>query len=244
VKTVAKAVTILKQFTGEQLSLGVTAISKNTGIDKAIVHRILQTLIAEGLVVKDPVSRKYSLGPEILRMAENHISQNQPLEIARPHLQKVWEATNETVHLCVRQGDWVSLTSVLESGQPVRVASKQGELSPLHCTAAGKVFLAFADGNFADTVLKRPLQKFTENTVTDAARLRKAITKVQSVGYAFGLEEYGEGFCSVAAPIFDSHERCIAAITVAMPISRAPKSRLNELAVLLVKTCSEISQEF
>jgi len=68
------------------------------------VHRILKTFVDEEFVVQNTENKKYSLGPAVLRLANNHISQSQPIEIARPFLAEIWEQTDETIHFCIRQG--------------------------------------------------------------------------------------------------------------------------------------------
>ena len=240
-KTIAKAVTILKLFTKQRPSLGVIEISRATNIDKAIVHRILRTFVDEELVVQNSENKKYSLGPAVLRLAKNHLTQSQPVEVARPFLVKLWEKTDETVHFCIRQGTSLLLNLVLESQQAVRVASHLGAQTPLYCTAGGKVFLAFSNVDLIERVVKEGLKKYTPNTITDEAALVKETKQIRKKGYGLGLEEYGVGFCSTAAPIFDAEQNCVAAVSLAVPISRASKKRLGEISEVLVKTCNSIS---
>lgn len=240
-KTVVKAVTILKLFSDQSPTLGVVEIAEATGIDKAIVHRILRTLVDEELVVQNPATRKYALGPGVLRLASNHISQSHALEVARPHLMELWEQTDETIHLCILQGTSLFLNFVLESRQAVRVSSRLGEKTPLHCTAGGKVFLAYNGDELVRQVVAEGLTKYTPKTIIDEAALLKETAKIQRQGYALGVEEYGLGFCSVAAPLFDDDGGCSAAVVVAMPLPRGSKKRLIEIAGLLSETCAQIA---
>lgn len=141
-KTVAKAINILKLFTEKMPSLGVIGISRATSIDKATVHRILRTFIDEEFVVQNTENKKYSLGPAVLRLANNYISQSQPFEIARAFLAEIWQQTDETIHFCIRQGTSLFLNYVLESRQAVRVASHLSKQTSLYCVVRKFAFMA------------------------------------------------------------------------------------------------------
>jgi IclR family KDG regulon transcriptional repressor len=242
-KTVAKAINILKLFTEQMPSLGVIEISRATSIDKATVHRILRTFIDEEFVVQNTGNKKYSLGPAVLGLANNYISQSQPFEIARPFLAEIWEQTDETIHFCIRQGTLLFLNYVLESRQAVRVASHLGEQTPLHCTAGGKVFLAYSKNDLIKRVVGEGLEKYTPNTITNAEALIVEIKQIKKKGYGLGLEEYGLGFCSVAVPVFDLQENCIAAISVALPLSRSSKKRLRVISKILIENSRSITSK-
>ena len=131
----------------------------------------------------------------------------------------------------------------MEGRQAVRVASYLGEQTPLYCTAGGKVFLAYGKEDLIERVVREGFEKHTPNTITDEAALIAEIKQIRKKGYAFGLEEYGLGSRSVVVPVFDFQQNCIAAISLALPLSRSSKKRLREIAKILMENSQRITSK-
>ena len=242
-KTVRKALAVLKQLAEADGPMGVTEISVATGVDKAIVYRALRTLVDETFVAQDPASRKYQLGPGLLHMAGLQLRQLPFVEIAKPHLLRLWAETNETIHLCVRHDLEVMLTQVYESRQGVRVSSRLGERAPLHCTAGGKIFLAFGPSDLIDRAGKAGLAPRQPNTITDLAKLRADIGTVRKRGYSIDLEESDQDYSAVAARVASHDEHCLAAVAIALPIRRYRAKSVDELVRPLIECADAISAD-
>jgi DNA-binding IclR family transcriptional regulator len=242
-KTIRKAFLVLRQFTVDAPEFGLTEMSRATGISKPIVHKILRTLIDEEMVVQNADTRRYRLGPGILAYAGQHQSQLGPAVIARPHLLELWKCTNETIHLCLRSGRLAMIAQVLESGQTLRVSSRLGERAPLHCTAAGKTFLAFGGPELIHQAIEDGLTPLTPQTITDPVRLDEEMRSIRSRGYAIDREEIKPEFCAVSAPIFDYTKSCVATVVVATPPSRFDDRRIDEILPHLFQASEKISHE-
>jgi DNA-binding IclR family transcriptional regulator len=96
---------------------------------------------------------------------------------------------------------------------------------PLHCTATGKVLLAFSPPTLLEEVLARPLERLTPSTVTMPGMLREQIRKVRDTGHAIELEETAIGYCSVAVPIFGSSGLLLGALSITAPTFRADTTK-------------------
>lgn len=103
-KTVAKSLSILKQFTPATGDLGASDVSRLLGIDKVIAYRLLRTLAAEDFLVQDASSKKYRLGPDLIELASDNLLQVPAGEVVRPWMESLRDLSDETVMFVVRRG--------------------------------------------------------------------------------------------------------------------------------------------
>jgi IclR family acetate operon transcriptional repressor len=227
-KTVAKALLVLKQFKYATGELGVTDISKAIEVDKVIVHRLLKTLAMDEFVI--------ALASQNLR----HV----PIaQMAKPWLEKVQVMTNETVMLTVRRGSDLVVAFAIESEQPVRVTAQAGDVAPMHCTAAGKLYLAFGPQSLFETILVSGLPKMTPNTLTTPEKLRKDLKKIKAQGWSSDNEEMLEGIKAVAVPLLDKAGDIQACIAIRGPAHRMTPQRISSWVEELVTYAKECSRE-
>jgi len=103
-KTVAKSLSILKQFTPATGDLGASDVSRLLGMDKVIAYRLLRTLAAEDFLVQDASSKKYRLGPDLIELASDNLLQVPAGEVVRPWMESLRDLSDETVMFVVRRG--------------------------------------------------------------------------------------------------------------------------------------------
>ena len=103
-KTVAKSLSILKQFTPAAGDLGASDVSRLLGMDKVIAYRLLRTLAAEDFLVQDASSKKYRLGPDLIELASDNLRQVPAVEVVRPWPESLRDLSDETVMFVVRRG--------------------------------------------------------------------------------------------------------------------------------------------
>jgi DNA-binding IclR family transcriptional regulator len=243
-KTIQKALTVLNQFSETRPVLGITDLSKATGINKSIVHKILQSLMEGDLIARDTETRRYRLGSGILKLAGRHLANLRPLDIARPHLLQLWEETSETIHFVVQDNLSTMITQVYESPRSLRVSSHLGEIGSLHGSAAGKVFMAFGTESLLDRFLETELEALTSHTITQPEKLKIELAKVKKKGFGISQEEQETDFCAIAAPIIDTTGRISGVVAIAIPPSRFKGKRITELSKNLLKTTNSIMKEF
>jgi DNA-binding IclR family transcriptional regulator len=242
IQSVSHALDVLEQFNGERDELGVTELSKRLKLHKNNVFRLLATLEARGYIEQNKATDNYRLGIRCLQVGQNYVQQVGLLRQARPILERVSRTSRETAVVAVlRNGAAVPLDAV-ESDQPVRIVSRIGEALPLHCTAFGKVYLAFASEDELRNLLPDGLTKFTDKTIGDRPALLQQLKQVAAQGYAIDGGEHAADVSAVAAPVRDYNGKVVGSIAVAAPRYRLSDERIQkEVGPLVAKAAGELS---
>ena len=215
-RTVAKAITILQQFSVEEPQFGVSELSRRLGLTRSTVHRLLASLRQGGLIEQDPSTHKYRLGRTAVDLGYNAIYSDPLLVTALPYLYFLSDQVGETVYLGERRGDEVA--TVLHVLSPSsREQMHWYDRLPLHSSSSGKVLLANTDEGELSAVLDKGLHRYTEHTVTDPAALRSHLQQIRQQGFAPCFEEYQLGVNAIAVPIENREGRVVAALSVLGP---------------------------
>jgi DNA-binding IclR family transcriptional regulator len=236
VKSLAKGLRALEMLL-DGADLGTVELSRILCVDKGAASRILKTLATAGFAAQD-ASRRYRAGPKLRRArvsATAPIANGSIRERARPLLEQLHRVTAETSHLAVRADDQVLYLDKVDSSLPLRVDRPIGTLSPLHCTALGKVFLAFGEAP-----LPRTLSSFTSRTPVTLDDLRAQFRRIVEIGFARDDEEFALGIRCVAAPLREPTTGVVvAAIGISGPTARIPLERLDSLGELVKQVAIE-----
>jgi DNA-binding IclR family transcriptional regulator len=241
VATIERAVDVLFLFTDDdRASLGVTEISNDLGISKAVVHRILTSLRDRDLVIADPNTRKYSLGPAVLTLAASYFDQLDVRPMAIEAMERLSQETSETATLSIRNGFQRIYVEQVTPPLEVRMTVRTGRPYPLHAGSSSKAFLAFLSQAEQDEFFAtQALDPLTAATVTDVAAFRRELDQIRQQGFATSLGERQAGAASVAAPVFD-REGPVAVISVCGPLERL-RDRIAEIAVLVLDETRSLS---
>jgi Transcriptional regulator len=234
VKSVMKALLIMEELdkTGE-LSIG--DLSERLNMDKATVHRLINTIKDAGYVNQNPDSKKYSNSLKLLAMGNRVMEKLGVKHIARPCMEELSEKTGETINLGIRVDNKIIYVDKLESNSTIKVGLGIGVGVPSYCSGLGKVILAFTPKDELFEILNSiTFVKFTGHTITDKPALMKELEIIRKNGYAVDDEEYVDGLICFGAPIFDYHGSPIAAISVSCPKYRYEPARHLELYTVLV----------
>ncbi len=243
IQSIQRATAVLRAFTEAEPELGVMEISRRLELHKSTVSRILTTLEHEGLVSQNPQTNKYRLGLGLISLAGVALGRLDVRAAAQPYLNQLADVTQETINVTVLDGrDCVNVERVA-SPLPIRYVGWIGRRTPLHCTAAGKVILAYTRPEPRETLLLLPLPRYTKNTITDKALLEEILETVCQLGYATALEEYEEGFSAIAAPVFNHRHHVAGTIAVSGPTYRLSEAQLTSLVAPLLATSRQVSAE-
>ena len=201
--TVKKAFQILALVSdSDHEGLGISELSKTLGMSKGTVHGITTALEELGVVVRDPSSKRYTLGLtlfELGRLAHAHFDLK---DTARPFMEDLMRRSRASVFLGILSRDHVTILDIVEADQDLKITSPIGTTIPLLAGAVGKVFLAHMDKGRAEGIIaSKGLTRFTENAVMDVERYQEALERVRESGYATDDEEYLMGVRAVASPI-------------------------------------------
>jgi IclR family acetate operon transcriptional repressor len=240
VKSVRRAVAILRSFSLEEPELSVTHLSRLLDVHKSTASRLLSTLEMEGLVDRNPETWRYRLGVGLIELAGLVVLHADLRWVARPLLRKLADQMHETVNLAVRDGsEAINIEQVSPYDRRVVNIGWVGRRTPLHASSTGKVLLAYLPEAELGALLQGPLTRFTEHTIADIQALRAELALVRQRGHATGLEELEVGLNAVAASVRDHTGQVIAAVSASGPSYRFSRQRIEEEAVAQVMACAE-----
>lgn len=225
---------------------GITAdsIVRITGQGKRMVYRNLKSLRALGLIEPAQENSRYRIGPVAASLAVSSASQRLFLERAQHVADEVTELTGEPAHVTVYDHG-TSVTVAAASATTVhseyRVPIIVGSRRPAHASASGKIFLAYSNAARAAYLL-RPLEAFTECTITDPAAFAEHCRIISQRGWSTDLQENTLGVTCIAVPVWGLRERVAASIVVSTGKPEMPESTKQELLAHLLPAAKEFSR--
>lgn len=240
--TVSKALVMFEKIAVLEHEEGLSGIAKICGYDKATTRRFLVELEAHGFIEQDAETRKYRIGAAPLRFARIREARFPFLRTAIPLLRKLAEETGETVHIAELSGDALVSLHVEDSVMANRVNVDVGMALPFHATASGLAYLAFAPSRLVDSILARPLEAFTPQTITDPAELKVELGRIRARGYSLVRHGLELGVTSIGAPIVNASGELIGTLAIAAPEMRTPEPRIAELASQTTRTARQIAE--
>ena len=242
VTAVERALNIFEVFQKVQKPLSLTDLAELTGIPKSSCHAIVGTLIARGYLYS--LTRPRALYPtrrllDIMR----EINEKDPfVERVMPLMERLRDASRETVILGKRQGNAVIYLQVVESQHPIRYSAKPGEFKPLHSSSIGKALLgSLKEPEMRTEIAARALPPITGTTLTEPEALIQDIQESRRRGYFVTRGENVQDVWAVSAFLTVNSE--ILAVAIAGPRHRL-ENKVKECAQLLLETCSFISRQW
>jgi len=241
--TITKVCRVLDAFR-DRPSLGVTELAQETALLPSDVHRILNSLETYGYIEQDPHSKKYHLGLHLLKLGHTVLQRLGLREIGGPLLRRLSEEIEATVNMAILDTRELEIIFVeqVDSPNEWQLKSRIGARAAPHCTALGKVLMAFTDRATGRCVLKRNgLPKCTEHTIVSVEELERELEAVRDRGYGVDREEAVEGACCIAAPVRDHTGAVVAAISASMMASHFYRWNEGQLASTLKTAAGRFS---
>jgi DNA-binding IclR family transcriptional regulator len=240
--SVKKAFQILQMIADSPSGLGVSDLSKKLGMGKSTVHGITMGLEALGVLVRDPVQKKFNLGFTLLELCRKGYGKIELRDVARGPIERLMEKVGETVFLGVTNGDHVTILDMVESQNDMKITSPPGTRLPLLAAATGKVFLAqFEEKKAREIIQKMGLARFTPKSIFDPKKFLKEAAETKKRGYAVDDEEYMSGVRAVAAPI-QTASPPLAAIWVVGFTSSLDDQKMKTVICEIQEAAREINQ--
>jgi DNA-binding IclR family transcriptional regulator len=239
VQSVERGIDILAALSEGPRNL--TDIAVLTRLSKGTAFRLLASLSYRNLVVKDPTTTLYTLGPGTLQLLQGVMTGLGAFaSVGRPALVHLWERTEETITLHVRLVNERVCIDEIPSPQSLRYTATVGSTAPLYAGSTGKILLAAIDdpierARFIDSL---PITPLTENTILDRAALRKEVDRARRLGWAMSVGERVVGAAAVSVPV--SGWGTVASLSVLGPSARLPRKVLMELVPVLRATAKEV----
>ncbi|MGG4498041.1 IclR family transcriptional regulator [Brevibacillus reuszeri] len=242
VKSLDRALQIFEVLGSRRGGYGVTEISKEIGLNKTSVYRMLSTFVRHGYVEQDAETEKYKLGYKVLELSSALLESIDLRTEAKPFLKELGNVTNEVIHLVVYDRGEVVYIEKLEGNETLRMHSKVGTRAPMHCTGVGKVIMAYLpSAEVAKIIDRQPMEAYTVHTIVDKNELLENLQEIKRKGFAYDLEENELGISCIAAPIFEHTGKVVAAVSISGPTMRMTTERLAELQEHIMDIANKIS---
>lgn len=238
---VVNAIAVLRTFSAEEPLLGVTDIAGRVGMHKSSVSRILATLEQEGLVERDPETRRFRLGLGLIAVAGPLLAEMDERRVAYPVLRRLTEQTGETSALMLWNGDEAICVEQIASPHQIKHTTPLGARYRDAMSASVQVFLA-------NQPVERVRELLRSGTITfpglDDAGLEAYEARLQDVARRGWAGNYGESSMDevgVAAPAYDHRGDVTAVVLIPAPRFRVSRERLEDLGEACVVAAAQVT---
>lgn len=218
-------------------SASLAEIARATALPRSTAHHLVRALVELGYLAQQRSAGPYLLGPRLFRLVEPPFTADQLADLARDSLETLGRRTGHGSSLGVLRDGVVTIVAKREGEGPVRVVQEVGAQRPVHCSAVGKVLVAWLPPRELEALLRSvQFERRTSHTITSAAAFRRELGRVRSRGVALDNEEHFEGIRCLAAPVRDHRGAVRAALCVIGPSHQfqrrhVPRIREDALAV-------------
>ena len=243
VAAVLKVFAILQSL-AERNETGISELSMRLAMPKATVYRFLQTMKSLGYVRQETDSERYGLTMKMFELGTKALQYPDLVELAKSHMQQLADETGETVHLGMLIDSEIIYVHKVDSRHMLGMYSRVGRRAPLHCTAIGKVLLAWGNAERRQRALVGcDFKSYREKTITDRAAFEDELDRTREQGFGQDREEFDDHIRCVGVPIFDRHNQAVAGLSVSFPTFRFDVAREPAVVAMLQQASRVISKQ-
>lgn len=241
-ESLIRGLRVIRAFDDESLTMTVAAAAQRTGLARAVVRRVLRTLVHEGYAAEQDGS--YRLTPKILSLGFAYLSSLGLPEVAEPLLRQLSTITGESSSLGVLSHDEVVYVSRVAARRIMHSQLRVGARFPAHASSFGRVLLA----DLRDPVLRArldemPRKRLTPATVIDVDELMTELSAVRDQGWCIVIDELELGVAAVSAPVRDASGTVVAAVNVSMASGFGVEERVGRCRDAVIECAGAISRE-
>ncbi len=239
--SVGRALKILELVAESNSGLGISELARLLAISKGTVFGLCQQLEEGGALARDPLTKRYGLGPLVATLAGRGFVHARLRDVAGPELTRLRDELKESVFLGVLGRGEVTVVDTRQPPGVIRIAAGPGTRLPLTAGAVGKVFLAGLAPAKLEQVMAQGLKTYTPQTVTDPQIFRQQVEQVRRQGHALERDEYLLGVWGVAVPLGAQAGLPAALWSVGFTSALSP-GRLEKIAAALTQAARRVSQ--
>lgn len=245
VPNLQRGMAVLEYLAANQHSATLTELSERLGFPSASVFRIANALAEMGYLSRDPVTKRFTLTNQMLRLGQPRVHERGLVESALPAMRDLRKLTGETTQICCLVDRDIVILEQLLATHPFKYSVDLGARCPCYSSAPGKAMVAFLPGQEQEELIGRlRLKRFTDNTITTRDAFRAELKTIVANGYAIDRAEGLEGIRCVAAPLLDRGSAPIGAITIAAPASRIQDTDFNRLGRHVAEAAAEAQSRY
>ena len=241
VQSINRAVAILRCFDGRKPELGISEISRSTGLSTSTVHRLLGAM-QENHLVRQTGTKRYGLGPLLLQLANSGAMPRTLREAALPFMTHLRDEFDETIGLHELHGDHRIVAAQVESHQELRrTYTDIGVPIRLAYGGPGKAILAAMPAADLERHLREPIQPITAVTTVAPAEIERELQAARLRGYAESKGQRTVGIYAVASPVFDHTQRVVGALGASVPEVRMDAERAQQIGTRVREAAWQLS---
>ena len=241
-KSLRVSLSVLDVFSEGPMDWGVNEIALKCGLSKSHASKMLAAFADTGLLVRDPVNKRYSVGVRLYAIGQRYVAHDRLTQNAIPLMRQLVDETRHSARLSVLDGDRMLYVMGVEG--PLSSASgwRSGMWLPVHSTAAGQCMLAFMDKAEARRLLSGKLEPATEKTLTDPAAIEKVLAQARRRGWVVARGENIVEVGAIAVPVFGERQRLLGALSLSFPARTVKVAQEPTLAGMLHQAAALLSQ--
>jgi len=244
VEAVKVAVRVLDELALQQRAMGVTELADALGETKPRVHRHLSTLKEMGLIEQDQSTDRYHLGWRVFQLGEAAGNQFDLRARAEPYLIRIRDELKETAVLAVPINAMPMVIATADNIYArICISVKPGNRPLPHCSALGRLTLAFSPRAMWDTQLSMPLLAETESSLIDPVKIRERLEIIRSQYFEVSNGEMMIGVNTLAVPIFRDGEQLAGALSIVGSIQNIPEPPKRAQVEFLQHCAAALSQQ-
>lgn len=243
VQSIDRVFAIVETLASEPHGMTLTDLASSVDLHVSTTHRLLSALVARDYVQKDMETGKYRLTMRLFEISSRVVGGMSLVSVARPFLERLADATNETIHLVARNRDEVVYLYKEDNNNSVTcMSSFVGKRNAMYCTGVGKSILAYLPKEEVCGIWERTtITAYTERTIVDYSTLLLELEQIRKNGVAFDNEEHEIGIMCIASPVFDYSGVPVGAISVSAPSARITPEKKLDFCRLIAETANHIT---
>lgn len=216
-----RAFAVLEEIVRAATPMSLDEVTHACGLPKPTAFRILSLLLSADLVRREPLTKRYSVGPRLTAFALDLWRQSTLRVLWHRALEQAVDKIGESCNLTILEGDKVLYLDRVETQRPLRLHLEPGTRVPLHCTASGKLFLCqMSHEQLGQLLGPEPLESYTAKTITRLADLHAELKRVRATLVGTHDCELFDDSVALAVPVIDPGGHIYAAVAVHAPSSR------------------------
>jgi DNA-binding IclR family transcriptional regulator len=238
----AKGIAVLEAVLAADVPMQLADVAARLEQPKTSVHRLLMQLEEAGLLRRDLSGKAWMHAPRLIRMSLRSLARAARVDPVQTALRRLVDEVGESVNLGVLDGNEITYIERVECNWPLRTMFAPGSRVPVHCTAAGKLFLAELKHAERDRVLgPGKLAAYTGRTLIDRRALHAELDRVRETGVAVNDQEFMVGLIGLGVPVRASDGALVAVVALHAPVPRLTAEEAMRHLPALRRTAKEIA---
>lgn len=235
VRAVDRAIAILQAFTSDKPAMSVIELQQRVGLSRPTLYRLLNTLVARGLIRSEGDPQRFKLAHGIMQLSHVWLKGLDVTGIARPVIESLRDTTGETAALFALHGDRRVCVLEYESRKELSIVRGIGETMTITKGATGRAILAFLDDDRKDALLAGIAK------ADRGPKLDRALSETRDRGYATSFGEIIVGAVAVAAPYYDHRGVVAGSVGLYGPSARIADGQVAALGGMVIAASREVS---